>query len=197
MNVNYSFTGFGFVGINILWKRWGINLVNVYAPGSAVARRELWNSLLERKNIFANEVWCLGGDFNEIMHKDERRGEEGYYSRRGMEDFRSFICHMDLVDIRCLGGKYRWFKDNRTTMSRLDRFLVLKNLLDVWEVVDQRIGMREISDHAPISLNFDALNWGQSRSISILFGSRTKISRILCKLNGLRFWFMEGGLCFV
>lgn len=46
--VNYSFIGIGFVEINILWKGMGINFVNIYAPGSVVARRELWNLLIER-----------------------------------------------------------------------------------------------------------------------------------------------------
>lgn len=100
LNVNYSFIGTGFVGINILWKGLGINLVNIYAPESVVARRGLWNTLPERNNKFANDVWCLGGDYNEITHRDDRIGEGGHYNRRGMEYFRAFIGHMELVDIR-------------------------------------------------------------------------------------------------
>lgn len=158
MNINFSFSGPGFVGLNILWKGCSVNLVNVYAPGSPMDRRELWNALLSGKSRFDKDVWCLGGDFNEITHKEERRGDGGYFSRRGMEDFRSFIGHMEVVDIRCVGGKFSWFKDNGAAMSRLDRFLVSKELLDVWEFVDQRIGKRDISDHAPIWLNSGVIN---------------------------------------
>lgn len=71
-----------------------------------MARRKLWNSLLERKNRFANDVWCFGGDFNEITHRDERKGKGWFFRGRGMEDFLSFIGHMDVVDIRCVGGKF-------------------------------------------------------------------------------------------
>lgn len=136
LNLNYSFSGSGYVGINVCWKGSIVNLVNIYAPCSVSARRVL----LERNVRFANENWCLGGDFNEILHSGERLGYGGRINRRGMEEFKEFLGHMELVDIPYVGGKYTWFKDNGRSMSRIDRFVLSKKLLDIWDVVDQRVG---------------------------------------------------------
>ncbi|XP_058783955.1 uncharacterized protein LOC131658705 [Vicia villosa] len=107
-----------------------------------------------------NVEWCLGGDFNEVTGSAERLGVGVFFNRRGMEDFREFIGRMEVEDIPCVGGKFSWFKDNGKAMSRLDRFLVSKPLIDAWGVVDQRIGKRDISGHAPILLNSGWIDWG-------------------------------------
>ncbi|XP_058757847.1 uncharacterized protein LOC131631081 [Vicia villosa] len=143
LELNHSFIGSGFVGINVVWKGSCINLVNIYAPCSARPRRDLRRSLLERRGRSINEEWCLGDDFNEVTGSVERLGEGGYFCRRGTEEFRDFIGRMGVVDIPCVGGKYTWFKNNGKAIIRLDRFLVSKNLIEVWGVMDQRIGMVE------------------------------------------------------
>lgn len=71
---NYNFSGVGYVGINITWKGNSVNLVNIYAPYSVTARRDLWKDLVERKNKYGNDEWCLGGDFNEVTCREERLG---------------------------------------------------------------------------------------------------------------------------
>ncbi|XP_058746654.1 uncharacterized protein LOC131619586 [Vicia villosa] len=94
------------------------------------------------------------------MSGGERLGAGEFYGKRGMEDFQEFIGRMGVVDIPCVGGKFTWFKANGKAMSRLDRFLVSRNLMDMWGVIDQRIGKRDISDHVPIQLFSGNLNWG-------------------------------------
>lgn len=91
---------------------------------------------------------------------EERLGEGGYHNRRGVKEFQEFIERMGVVDIPCVGGKFSWDKDNEKEMSRIDRFLVTINLIDVWDVVDQMIGCRDLSDHAPIRLNYGFIDWG-------------------------------------
>ncbi|XP_058750420.1 uncharacterized protein LOC131623430 [Vicia villosa] len=132
LSLNYSFRGEGYVGVNFFWKGDCYNIVNVYAPCSSVERRQVWRSLVERKNKSVNEEWCVVGDFNEIVGREERFGDGSLSISRGMSEFREFIENMDLVDIPCVGGKYTWFKDNGKAMSRLDRFLVSRRLLDLW-----------------------------------------------------------------
>lgn len=65
-----------------------------------------------------------------------------------------------MIYVSCVGGKFSWYKDNGKAMSRIDRFLVSHNLVDIWGVIDQRIGTRDLSDHAPIRLNCGVINWG-------------------------------------
>ncbi|XP_058726795.1 uncharacterized protein LOC131598187 [Vicia villosa] len=106
LSLNYSFIGKGFVGINFVWKGVCCNVVNVYAPCNELERRLVWKSLLERKINHGSEEWCVVGDFNEIVRKEERMGEGSFYNTRGMTEFQDFIENMDLVDIPCVGGKY-------------------------------------------------------------------------------------------
>lgn len=137
-----------------------MNLVNIYAPCSVSAGRVLWSNLLARRVKYADEEWCLGGDFNEILSRGERLGEGTRSYKRGMEDFREFLARMEVIDIPCVGGKFTWYKDNGKAMSRIDRFLVSNNLIEVWGVIDQRIGVRDFSDHTPIRLNCGVIDWG-------------------------------------
>ncbi|XP_058776661.1 uncharacterized protein LOC131650982 [Vicia villosa] len=160
LTVNFSFVGKGFVGINILWKDKGYNLVNVYALCSVLERRLVWTSLLHKKQLIGQEEWCIVGDFNEVLRADERIGEGGSKHARGMEDFWGFVEDMDLVDVNCVGGNFTWFKDNGKAMSRLDSFLLSRNIVEEWEVIDQRIERRDISDHSPIRLNVGKIDWG-------------------------------------
>ncbi|XP_058759244.1 uncharacterized protein LOC131632513 [Vicia villosa] len=67
---------------------------------------------------------------------------------------------MDLVDVPCTGGSNTWFRGNGKAMSRLDRFLLSNKLIEEWNVTDQRVGKRDISDHSPIWLNSGKKNWG-------------------------------------
>lgn len=67
---------------------------------------------------------------------------------------------MELIDVNCVGGKFTWLKDNGKAMSRIDRFLLSRKLIEEREVVDQRIEKRDISDHSPIWLNVGRVDWG-------------------------------------
>ncbi|XP_058785888.1 uncharacterized protein LOC131660624 [Vicia villosa] len=158
--VNYSFTGRGYVGINVTWKGLVYNMVNVYASCNRLERQLLWDSLISIKARSLNEEWVVVGDFNEVLCKEERIGVDRIRDWRGMEEFKSFVEVMELIDINCVGGKFTWYKDNGKAMSRLDRFLLSNKLIEVWEVVDQRIEKRDISDHTPIRLNVGKIDWG-------------------------------------
>ncbi|XP_058758239.1 uncharacterized protein LOC131631463 [Vicia villosa] len=153
LSLNYSFIGKGFVGINVMREGVIYNLVNVYAPCSVVERRVLWNSLQNWRIKNGLEEWCIVGDFNEVSCREERIGEGSHHNNRGMAEFCGFIDSMVLVDIPCVGGKFTWFKDSGKAMSRLDRFLISRNMIDDWGVIDQRIEKRDILNHAPIRLN--------------------------------------------
>lgn len=58
---------------------------------SIVERRILWRFLLDRKIKSGNEDWCMVGDFNEVLRREERIGECFINSSRGMVNFRGFM----------------------------------------------------------------------------------------------------------
>lgn len=53
-----------------------------------------------------------------------------------------------------------WFKGNGKVMSRLDKFLLSRKLIDVWEVTNQVVGKLDILDHTPIWHNTGKVDWG-------------------------------------
>ncbi|XP_058767495.1 uncharacterized protein LOC131641210 [Vicia villosa] len=193
LTVNHSFRGKGFVGINIFWKGNSYNLVNVYAPCSRRERSSVWSDLLSLKNRRGNEEWCIAGDFNEVLNKEEREGVCSTRERRGMGEFDSFVENMELIDVNCVGGRFTWFKDNGKAMSRLDRFLVTRNMMDIWEVIDQRIDKRDISDHTPIRLNVGKVDLGPKpfRFNNVWKGDFVLYEKLKILRGKLRVWNRE------
>lgn len=79
-----------------------------------------------------------GGDFNIVIHKEERLGSGLSSRKREMEDFRAFIEEMDMLDMSCISGKFTWFNGSKTTMSRLDRFLLSSNIISDSSIFSKR-----------------------------------------------------------
>lgn len=82
-----------------------------------------------------------------MSHSEERIGVSRIINRRDMEEFRGFIKDMELVDVSCVGGKFTWYKGNGKAMSRINRFILSRKLIEKWEVYNQVVGKRDISDH--------------------------------------------------
>lgn len=67
---------------------------------------------------------------------------------------------MGLFDSPTVGGKFTWFRSDGSAMSRLDRFLMSEGLIRVWNIANQFIGNRDLSDHCPIWVKGNIVNWG-------------------------------------
>lgn len=73
----------------------------------------------------------VGGDFNAIKSKEERRwGDVGIKSGE-MEDFSLFIDMMELVDVPVVGCIYTWVNAYGTTSNRIDRILFSEGIIQV------------------------------------------------------------------
>lgn len=151
LTLNFSFIDNGYVGINTEWKGGTYNFINIYAPCNA--SYSSWRNLLSRKQSKNNEEWCLTGVSDEVCFKEERLGVGAQHSYRDTNHFKSFIEDIDLEDILCICGRFTWCKGNGPTMSRLDRFLLTSQPISEWNVINQRVGNRDISNHCPIWLN--------------------------------------------
>lgn len=123
-----------------------------------------------------DSVWCIGGDFNVVRNAGERRGIRmgNTQGRKEMEDFNSFINHVELLDISSRGRRFTWFRPNDTSMSRLDRFLLSHEWLSCWPDCTQLVLERTFSDHCPILLKYSTQNWGPKpfRSLNCWFEDR-------------------------
>lgn len=72
-----------------------------------------------------------------------------------MERFSKFINLSNLIDTPSRGMKFRFFSGDGTTKSSIDRFLVTESIIDIWGMVGQVIGTRDILDHCLIWLMVD------------------------------------------
>ncbi|GKV25907.1 hypothetical protein SLEP1_g35285 [Rubroshorea leprosula] len=148
-----------FIGVFGLWGEKGVPvyILNIYSPCDLSGKRALWEEL---HNLILNRKgnWCLGGDFNAVRSAGERAGCKGM--SREMIDFDSFITESGLVDLPMVGRKYTWYNANGKYMSRIDRFLVSEEWLMRWCDVKQWGLERTVSDHCPILLKHERVDWG-------------------------------------
>ncbi|XP_058746325.1 uncharacterized protein LOC131619219 [Vicia villosa] len=155
-----SFRGVGFLGVKLSCRGNCFYVVNVYSPCSLQDKRTLWESLLEKKAIFADAEWVLAGDFNSVRNKTERKGKMSGGKNSETKSFNNFLDSINLIDVPCKGKKYSWFSGDNKSFSRIDRFLISGDLINAWGVVGQFIGNIDILDHSPMWLVIDKEDWG-------------------------------------
>ncbi|MCI96407.1 LINE-1 reverse transcriptase like, partial [Trifolium medium] len=57
-------------------------------------------------------AWCVLGDFNAVLHRDERKGMQQLGSNVPSAEwieFGNFVSDMGLVDLPVLGRRFTWF----------------------------------------------------------------------------------------
>jgi hypothetical protein len=61
------------------------------------------------KISFGSGKWCVLGDFNVVLHPEERRGvNESSSSNLEVSGFRNFLNEVELVDLSILGRRFTW-----------------------------------------------------------------------------------------
>ncbi|KAE8704998.1 hypothetical protein F3Y22_tig00110430pilonHSYRG00099 [Hibiscus syriacus] len=132
------------------------SIVNVYAPCEVSEQIPLWNAIVEarRKN---NNKWFMAGDFNAIRNLSERSGCS--YKQTQIAAFNDFIEEYNLVDMPLSWRKFTWF-GSANRKNRLDMILVE----DEWFQVNSDVSLlgllRTVSDHIPILLGKETIDWG-------------------------------------
>ncbi|PWA57175.1 hypothetical protein CTI12_AA411590 [Artemisia annua] len=97
-------------------------------------------------------LWVLGGNWNDILHFEERLGQ--CYVDASMRDFQSFVNDCILVDIPMSGVKFTWSNgQSNLSMSRLDRFLISSDWLAQFNQTRQWYVRVSFSDHHAVSLD--------------------------------------------
>ncbi|XP_016195622.1 uncharacterized protein LOC107636639 [Arachis ipaensis] len=123
------------------------------------------------------------GDFNEIVHVDERQGTD--YLPRSAEEFKSWIQNMDLVDLPLIDRKFTWFRGR--SCSRIDRALVSMEWLEEFPETRIRGGPRGLSDHCPVILEYMKQRGGPRpfRSLDSWFTNEGFLSLVKEEWRGL------------
>ena len=128
-----------------------VNLVNIYAPTNLAERKIFFDSLHEF--FIPSDAIIIGGDFNCYDNVLDKFG--GNISIH--KEYESLKNDFALVDVwRNLhpgSREFTWFNSSRSIRSRLDKFLVSRELLSPG--VECNISPCPISDHDFVSLVFD------------------------------------------
>lgn len=107
------------------------------------------------------EAYVLLGDFNNIRVLSKRKGESlQNYGDLDKRVFNCFIEDMGLEDLPLIGRRFTWTRPNGKSISRIDRMLVSKEWLDLWEGSSLRALNQKFSDHCSLVLKNQKFDWG-------------------------------------
>eukprot|EP00253_Pinus_taeda_P017260 PITA_17260 len=133
-------------------------IYNVYIPNHYREKEQCWKELKENIDNEQNPNIILAGDFNLILHTNEKTGGNFIHDplRSQLEGIMS---DHELVDVIPKNRKYTW--NNRrlgpgNIMERLDRVLVNISLLSSFAVGHSKILSTSTSDHFPILLTLES-----------------------------------------
>nr|GEU53015.1 hypothetical protein [Tanacetum cinerariifolium] len=98
------------------------------------------------------------GDFNELRYQAKRYGS--VFNNQGAEAFNSFIDNAGLEEIHLGGCSFTWCHKSATNMSKLDRFLIFKNLMNSNQNITAVTFDRYLSDHRPIPMRKAHFDYG-------------------------------------
>ncbi|KAJ0878041.1 putative Endonuclease/exonuclease/phosphatase superfamily [Helianthus annuus] len=134
-----------------------LNVVNVYAPQSVSAKKDVWSEL----SLFLEDLpgmWVVGGDFNAVRDPSERRNSR--FNNACATNFNSFIFNSGLREFDLKGSRFTCVRGNGRKLSKIDRFLVCSEFFDRWPNTTFRALPVRFSDHGPILLITQMKNFG-------------------------------------
>ena len=136
------------------------NFVNIYAPSNQTERKRFFNTI--SNYFFPNSVKFIAGDFNCIESASDKFGGN-FICAKELKELRM---NVHLVDIwRKTHGtttQCTWFNADKSIGSRLDKFLLAKDLVS--NVRKCEILPCVFSDHDSVNLVFHVENVFFSRS---------------------------------
>ncbi|GJU19408.1 RNA-directed DNA polymerase, eukaryota, reverse transcriptase zinc-binding domain protein [Tanacetum coccineum] len=134
-------------------------MVNIYSPQDQVSKLALWNRLQDFMHHH-NGSYIMFGDMNAVRNEQERVGS--IFNNIEADYFNSFIDATGLVDLPIGGRCFTWMNKAGTKLSKLDRFLISEDVIDLLPDIRITALDRIWSDHNPILLHVDKIDFGPS-----------------------------------
>ena len=67
---------------------------------------------------------------------------------------------MEVEEAPWVGKRFTWYRPNGNAKSKLDRFLISPEWLSKWSASSQYTLKRSFSDHCPVMLKSQSIDWG-------------------------------------
>lgn len=135
-------------------------IANVYASCELNAKQAIWDRLTNFILHLGDVNLCVCGDFNSVRTVDKRRGRNAVYRHVDTYCFNNFIDACFLVYLPICVRLFTWYHSDGFTISRLDRFLLSAKWCESWPNCVQVAYQRGLSDHVPLVLHVEDVNWG-------------------------------------
>lgn len=132
--------------------------LGVYCRASESDKESLWKELTDCHVKWGNKG-IIGGNFNMVLKREER--SNSHFSVSCANEFQAFVNKFNIVDLPLKGGNWTWSKQkDNPSFSRIDQFLVFSDLILELPSLNQKVLSRPTSDHFPILLDYDGIQWG-------------------------------------
>ena len=115
-------------------------------------REDLWADLQTLAQSI-NEAWCILGDFNSMLYKDDRKGGTEVQDHE-VNYLNNLIEQCDLQELRWIWPYFSW--SNKMVWSRIDR--VFTNVLwyETMDFTQTHYLPSSLSDHTPLLIQFSS-----------------------------------------
>lgn len=175
----------------IVKNQWNCLIVLIYGGNTIELRTQQYEDILRTRGESTLPLLIMG-DFNEVLHISERKGQARESS--GMRKFQEWCNRMNLIDIPLGGRRYTWKRGG--SKSKLDRFLCTSEWMVTFPSIQASWQAHTLYNHIPLFLSLYGSNsWGEKpfRCLDIWFKSRSfqklineewnKLSRVLVHKN--------------
>lgn len=157
-------------------------VTSVYGPTDRRLRESFWEELDSIRMNWTGP-WCIGGDWSVVTFLSGKLGGNTFSA--DMIGFSDWINKHSLLDLQLGGAKFNWSNHQwPPAMSRLDRFCISSDWLELFPEVCQIALPNPISNHCPILLTLSAKDGGPLPFVSNLCGSRKVNSLVLSEIGG-------------
>ncbi|KAI0519619.1 hypothetical protein KFK09_007073 [Dendrobium nobile] len=128
-------------------------ITTVYASKETLRRRCLWD--LVQGAAQSNIPSIIGGDFNYILYKEDKKEGRRFKFNQGSLEMVKFMNENDYHEVGFVGPRFTWCnnkKGGERILERLDRCLLNSMAINKIQITLVRHLARVASDHCPIAL---------------------------------------------
>ncbi|XP_020686133.1 uncharacterized protein LOC110102230, partial [Dendrobium catenatum] len=139
-------------------------IATVYGSRNCKERESLWKQLNDCMEVTIPSI--IGGDFNCIIDKEEKRGGKRFLFSKGPREMKSFMVNSDFHDIGSMGPRFTWCNNKEGTSriwERLDRCILNSVAIQMLPMAIIKHLARVASDHSPIVLSMKDRICGENK----------------------------------